>query len=268
MRRPPSAGRVPPPPPRAERPRATESRRSPWRPGGRGRGPPPNPGPPAKPPAPNPDPAAPRPALVPAPRASGGTPRSVEARAGHELLRQPRLSRSGVPIDHRQAGTPVPPARGPRLYQLAELTGTPYERGPLRLSRRARGGLGQPPRPLEPHLRCERPGLGCRLCAQLALEPGGKRFEPLQCPGPIAGEREAAHERPQRRFRLPVELEGPLSQLERPRDAAGCEQLVRPAQQNLHRAPAPVLPLGRHPVVELGRILDAEPLEKLALDQS
>src|SRR5205823_14421300 len=133
--------------------------------------------------------SAPGLALVPFYCSDGDDHRPVEAGAGEELLGQTRLPRARVTIDQRQGGTPVAPARGPDVDQLPELAGTPHERGPPRVSLRAPGrvALGQAPRPLEPHLRRERPGLGRRRRTQLALEPGREGVEPFQRPRPITG---------------------------------------------------------------------------------
>ena len=206
--------------------------------------------------------AAPRIRLIGFHRPHGGHHRAIEARAPGELVRQPALSRTAVALDQHDTATASLPAAVPRAHEPVELGAPPHQWCATRFG----AGRLQAQRPVVTNAGRQRLGLGVRRLTVL-LEPLGECGDRRQCAPPIAGQGERAQQRPDGDGGSRIELLGGPRRLLRRLQVAARQRLAGLGHEYLDRAPLPVRPLRRHPVVEFRGAVDAQPVEKGTGDQ-
>ena len=122
--------------------------------------------------------AAPRIAPIPFDRAHRRDHGAVKPGTSRELLGESGLARAPVPLDDRDADTPISTGR-PRRHEALELPAPPDQRGAARLGPRGRRAhrFGQAPPPPLTDTIGQGSRLRVRFRAQVPLEPSGERGE-------------------------------------------------------------------------------------------
>ena len=196
---------------------------------------------------------------------SGGRDRrSIQPLQGEHLIQQPALADAGLALEEQQDGPTR--ARRPRrlVQQSGELLGAAGERRPddvglVHALRRTRA----PHAALSAHALDHRPGLLTRLGVQLR-QPRLEPVRQLEGTGAVARQGHAADDGAERSLRERLDRERASRHLGRVGRARGPRERIGRAQEHVDPAAAPVLALGREPVLERDRVGHAEALEELS----